>query len=99
MTRELIDLKPLQELVAESGVSHTELARRLGWMRMKRTRWGGTYITGDGSRVARTLGLVDQQPGGRRVHRPGRCRNRRIGVEQAQRIADALDLDPVDVGL
>jgi hypothetical protein len=95
-----VPLAPLQEAFAQSGLSATALATRLGWMRDKcgKLRVDGTYgpsrTIGDNRQVMRKLGLRDHVSGDRR-----RFRATTIEYGDALAVCRALNLDPVDVGL
>jgi hypothetical protein len=94
-----VDLRPLREAFLASRLSADEVARRLGWMRFPRRRRGGKvygpHMIADESRVKRTLGL--------RVHKCGRDSKSRLrqscSYEMALKLAEAIGVDPVDVGL
>jgi len=78
-----VPLEPLRDAFLRSGVSASELARRLGWVRP------------DSERVRRSLGLkLDQNSRGY----PPRLRET-TSYERALAIADALGIDPSDVDL
>ena len=84
----VIPVEVLQEKFLDSGLTAVELAQRLGWTRDHGRR-------ADGERVRRYLGLI-QQPGGK-----GRVAKYKVRMydSTALEIAEALGLDPVDIGL
>jgi hypothetical protein len=87
---DLVDVAPLREAFEQSGLTLSEVCRRLGWYCSKVKRPG----TGpDTSRLRRTLGM---QPHSSSY---GPYVNRRIGYDLAARIAEAIGVDPVEVGL
>lgn len=76
----------LRQAFLESPMSAAEVARAVGWFDSK----GGCA---DGTRVRRTLGL-------RPAHENGQARvYQRVGSRNAVKIAEALGLDPVEIGL
>lgn len=78
---------PIREAWEESGISLRELAKRLGkWKRVK-----GKRIPDDAP-VRRALGLMDQRSKGKNY------RTTHMRIENAERYAVALELDPVDLG-
>jgi hypothetical protein len=80
-----VDSTPLRDAFERSGLSASELCVRLNW----RQRCGKP----DTSRLKRALGLMPMWSGGRAA-----C-SARIGLDRAALIADALNLDPREVGL
>jgi hypothetical protein len=94
-----VDLRPLREAFLASRLSADEVARRLGWMRFPRRRRGGKvygpHEEADGSRVKRALGL--------RAHKSGQGSMPQLrqscSYEMALKLAEAIGVDPVDVGL
>lgn len=81
----MIDVTPLQEAFARSGMTPLELARAAG---VKRDR-GRKYCS---DQVMRDLGLRPTHVRGRRYFRES------IGERVARRYAGPLGLDPVDLG-
>lgn len=81
--RDLVSNGPLREAFMRSPLSQSELARRLGWMR----------VTPDYVRVRRALGLKRDNAGA-----PSRWR-REIDYDTAVSMCRAMGVDPVDVGL
>ena len=75
----------MQRAFRESGLTPTELARRLGWMQSGDSRFG------DGYRVSRTLGLKKQT-------KPPRY-SRYVRYDTAVRMIRAMGFDPIDWGL
>lgn len=83
-----IDLAPLREAFQRSGKSPADVARELGWT----THKGDA----DGPRVKRALGLRPYTAGGR----PGETfMRKRCSYDTAVRLAEAIGVDPADVGL
>ncbi len=78
-----VECRPIAEAVLKSGVSRAEIARRLGWSKSKPDTW----------RVSRMLGLVEGQDG------YGRRYQEFMDYDNAVKICQAADIDPVDVGL
>ena len=80
---------PLQELFHKSGLTYSEIAHNVGWMR-------SDYPTrADGSRVARALGLYPSMSGINNRN----YKSKRISYERAEKLVRAMGFDPVDVGL
>lgn len=81
-----VDNAKLRAAFLASGLTASEVARRVGW-------WNGH--TGDGQRVKRTLGLSDDWGG----HHPHRTRTRRrlIDAETAGVLAEAIGVMPWEV--
>lgn len=88
-----VDVTPLREAFLASGMTKGDVCRRLGW-----TKARAGHGPADTSRLGRALGMQLLAPG---RARPGRARymNRTISYELAARIAEAIGVDPVDVGL
>lgn len=98
----LIPNDPLRTAFERSTLTAYELAQRVGVMRkysegapvcldgevIRRGRWGG-----DATAALRDLGLVPQTGGSKGTTR------RRINTTKALRYADALGLDPSELGL
>jgi len=80
-----IDVAPLREAFLRSGRTATEICIWLDWLRPD----GGP----DTSRLRRALGLLPSTSHGHVTFA------RSIGVDRAALIADALNLDPYEVGL
>lgn len=81
--RRRVPIEPLQHAFFESGLSYSEVARRMGWVKHR-----GHRQSGDTSRLQRTLGL-------RRDTRLKSLEPKSdIDLSVALRIADALGLDP-----
>jgi hypothetical protein len=84
---DLVDVAPLREAFERSGLTLSEVCRRLGWYCPKVNR---PSLGPDTARLRRALG----------TQRHGRGYvNRRIGYDLAARIADAIGADPVEVDL
>lgn len=84
-----VSVEPFQrrfEDLERQGVRAADVARKLGW-----TRPDGHA---DGARVKRRLGLRPQINGKGKV-----SQNRQMSYEMASRLADAMGLDPFEVGL
>jgi hypothetical protein len=90
----LVEVAPLRDAFLGSGLSASEVARRLGWQR-KHLHRGKYRQMPDASRVTRMLGI--------RVYAPGRGYPSRarcgMSYENAAKLADAIGVDPIDVGL
>ena len=80
-----IDVAPLQEAFLRSGLTATELCNRLEWLT--------PGDRPDTTRLKRALGLLPIAHYGE-----NECA-RRIGIDRAALIADALNVDPFEVGL
>jgi len=73
----------IRSVFEQSGVSASELARRLGWLRP------------DSARVSRQLGITfDRNGHGSPIRNRGT-----MSYERAIEICEALGIDPVDVDL
>lgn len=81
-----VDVKPLQAAFLHSGLTASEVCRRMEWYRPD----GGA----DTSRLMRALGLLPNASHGQQ----GKCAQR-IGVARVALIADALNVDPWEVGI
>lgn len=88
-SHDLVLNEGLREAFILSGLSPGEVARRLGWWRTEKGR-----RVPDGTRVLRVLGV--RTVAGKRER--GR-RYRRVAYWTAERLARAIGVDPVDVGL
>lgn len=98
-TRELVDNTALREAFESSGLTAGDVARRMGWTRRqgktrKDGRRAGPWMCADISRVKRALGLNPE--GG---SRNGGKMRREIDYDTALRLAEAIGVDPTDVGL
>lgn len=82
-----VPVEPLREAFLRSGVSAYELAIRLGWTRAEPSR------RPDVTRVKRSLGLMPYRSNGRRMVR------RKVRYERAVELADAMNVDPYEVGI
>ncbi len=81
-----VPVAPFREAFERSGMSASEVCRRLGWIDSRGKP--------ESTRLLRSLGLKDH------YHRDGvRRLTQNIDYERAVRIARALDVDPVDVGV
>ena len=87
-TAERVDLKPLQDAYQERGISPSELARRMGWV----YDTPGRRNRADSGRVLRYLGLKPDVGRGFRKYRET------ITYDMLLALAEAMDVDPVDVG-
>jgi hypothetical protein len=86
MTRSTdVPVEPLRAAFLRSGVTAAELCRWLGWLRPD----GGP----DTSRLRRALGLLPSTSHGQTKMA------KRIGIDRAALLADALSVDPHEVGL
>lgn len=94
---DLVPVAPLRdkflELRARGETNGCQIALRLGWTRLVRQKNGRRYEAGDSSRVLRSLGLRGQMSRGQNIWRE------RIHADTAARLAEAMGLDPVDIGL
>jgi hypothetical protein len=86
-----IDNAALRRAFEAAGVPSTEVARRLGWVRISGPR-SRRKSGADGARVRRALGLQDETSRGTRVRR------RLIDAETAALIAEAIGVAPWSVG-
>ena len=93
---ETVPLQPFREAFKRSGLNAAEVALRMGYVRSRRVDQ-----TGDATRLLRLLNLVDSSHtikkgkrygGGLKVHDE-------IRYDLAVRLAEAMDVDPVDVGI
>lgn len=84
----MVPNKPLREAFLSSGITATELAWRLGYIR-HRGRW-----VGDEAPVRRALGIHAHSTHGY----PKRLQEH-MGEKLALRYAEALNLDPHELGL
>lgn len=80
---------PFVEAYERSGLPPSEVAKRLGWIN------SGTGM-GDSTRVLRALGLRPDSAHGYKSFRP---RHGYLSYDLGVRLARALDVDPVDVGV
>jgi hypothetical protein len=92
----MVECAPIREAVialvfSEYGPSWTDLCRRLGWMEQRRD-WNG--VQGEVTRLKRTIGYV---PGGGKGR--GWKLRRLMTYDNAVKIVEAIDADPVDYGL
>jgi hypothetical protein len=93
-----IDNTLLREAFLRSGLTGTEVARRIGWtcQMSKRSRDGAKlwrWDAPDGARVRKALGLVDDVNG-----RGWRSRRTMIDAEAAALMAEAIGVAPWSVG-
>lgn len=79
-----VPVAPLAEAFLSSGLSLVEVCQRLDWSKRHTTN------------LRRSLGLA---PCWNPAARANTSWAQRIGYDHAVRIAEALDVDPVDVGL
>lgn len=86
-----VPVAPLRDAFERSGITSIELAKRLGWFT------GGNDPKPDGSRVVRTLGIKPSGKGSKPVTRS--LEDKMVSYDNAVLLADALGLDPVDVGV
>lgn len=88
---EITDLTPFQDAINEkrrAGVPMSLIARRAGFFKQRRRR-NRTWMEPDGSRVLRLVGMRTSNGA---IHRS-------LDYDTALCLAEALGLDPVDVGL
>jgi hypothetical protein len=85
---------PFREAYERSGLSLSEVARRMGWMRSVSRR--PQDRVGDSSRVGRVLGLRRETPSTRNG---GGAYRKYVRYSTAEALCRALDLDPLDVDL
>jgi hypothetical protein len=83
--------------VQEGRATWQGLATEVGLIRNTRSRHGRLYVCGDGTGLRRRLGVVAYSTikYGRRYT----AVNMTIDYDLALKLAEAVDLDPVDVGL
>jgi hypothetical protein len=88
-----VDPGPLRDAFLRSGLTASEVARRLGWMRPAPK--GKRSAVPDQGRLRAALGLKPYNPG------HGYPMRMRIGMkhETAEQIARAINVDPWEVGL
>lgn len=85
---EYIDVTPIKEAVAQAlanGDSLSAICRRMGWVKMRPVP--------ETSRLQRMIGNMKYETHGRKFIAA------RITKENVELIADALNLDPRDIGL
>lgn len=87
-----VDVAPVRRAFLASGMSAAGLALRLGWIHDKDNE-KHRVLVGDGSRVERRLGLRESTSHGRYYLAED------ISLNHALKIADALGVDPEDLGL
>ena len=87
--RNSVPVDELQRAFLDSGLAASEVARRCGWMAMNRGR-----KRPDQSRFLRLIGLRDYSPATRANHPKTHLR-----VDIALKICEAMNIDPMDVGL
>lgn len=78
-----VDVALLQEAFKKSDITPAELARRLNWMERRP----------DSARAMRRLGIYPYYVRGRKSY------NKTVDYDQALKIAEAIGVDPTDVGL
>jgi hypothetical protein len=86
----LVPVAPLREAFERNGLTSTEVARELGWYETTPKK-----VRLDTGRVRRTLGLRSEQT---RANR-GKGYRQHVRYETALKLARAMGVDPVDVGL
>lgn len=87
----LVDVKPLREAFLNSGLGPAELARRLNWFDSKGNA--------DASRLNRQLGIQTYQLSSTKKRYKHTFRRQKMSYDTALKIAEAMHLDPIDVGL
>jgi hypothetical protein len=85
-----IPVAPLAEAMERMDLTPLDVARRLKWTVTTKNASGKSYVTFDGSRVRRSLGLRPRSDG--RVQQ-------KCDRATAARLADAIGVAPVEVGL
>ena len=88
-----VDNAPFRERFLEltsNGTSMSTVCRRMGWLRRDGKNWGSP----DTRRLKKTLGLVPYNLKGKQGHV-----QRRITLDIAARLCEALELDPWEAGL
>jgi hypothetical protein len=95
MRTDVVPVEPLRrrflELHDERGIRLADVARALDWT---------THGEADGGRVSRYLGLTAARVGGGKRREPHRRIYRQsVTRATALRLAEALDLDPWEIGL
>lgn len=83
-----IPTEVLRRAFDDSGLTAVQLAHALGWYRRQKG-----YVSVDGQRVRRALGLIPTK------QRNGRTVVASMHHERAARFLRAMGLDPVDYGL
>jgi hypothetical protein len=96
MRSDLVPVEPLrrrfEELRDQRGIRLADVARALDWTTHGRDA--------DGGRVSRYLGLTAARVGsGKRRDPRKRLHRQTVAPETAVRLAEALDLDPREIGL
>lgn len=79
----------LRERFLDSGMTAYEVAKKIGWVNKRH----GRRPNFDSSRVKRTLGINIQNSGNGYV-----CHRRRISLDETLKIAEAIGVDPHEVG-
>lgn len=87
MRRCEVSIAPLREAFERTGLTATEVARSLNWYDHRGRA--------DGQRVKRALGILPSAMG----RGCGSKCIRSTSYERAVKLADAIGIDPVDVGL
>jgi hypothetical protein len=102
MKKNMVENKHLREYIEENDVSATKIAYRLGYERKQYTTYTTIhgienkyrgYKTADATRVRRELGMKHEKSHGKFYFR------KYIGESKALKYCNALDIDPVDIGL
>lgn len=88
---EMVPVGPLAAALSATRLSRQEIAFECGYKRKAKS--GDTRQIGDESALLRRLGLKPEIKEGRRW-----CKTH-VSYDVAVRIARALDVDPVDVGI
>lgn len=84
-----VPVGPLAEAVQRSGIPYAEIALRCGWTRNERGKKRG----GDATRLRRRLGIAEYTTRGKKH------RQQFISYENAAIIAEAINVDPFEVGI
>jgi hypothetical protein len=90
-----VPVAPLREAFVSSKLTSSELCYRLGWVRLDR-RFSPPREYADTQRLRRALGLAPNWNASAHAFVSVATR---IGYDNATRIAEAIGVDPVDVGL
>ncbi len=89
--KDLVPVAPLREAFEERPhLTAGDIARNLGWWR-KRSGW--EVASPDITRVKRTLGIAPYRSNGRTLVRT------QIQYHRAVELAEAMNVDPVEVGI